>query len=109
MSTMSKRRPSIDSQVVTLVATSRLPNRREEMRQYAPQLGTRIGLTGQFVANGRDPWTPAAVRAGARDDDDRDDGEPLVGEEAAAVTPEAGLRSPGAVDVAGRAALRVRR
>src|SRR5689334_21857650 len=35
------------------------------MPQYAPQLGTRIGLTAQFVANGRVPCTPGASGADA--------------------------------------------
>src|SRR3954452_20216730 len=106
MSTMSKRRPSVDSQVVTLVATSRLRKGREYMPQYVPQLGTRIRLTGQFVANGREPLTPGAVRAPPAGDDEPDFAEPVFGEpvfeepvfeDAAAVTPDAGLRSPGDV------------
>src|SRR4051812_6751808 len=60
------------------------------MPQYAPQLGTRVELTGQFVANGREPWTPGAVRA---EPPDADDGERVARDDAEAVTPDAGLRS----------------
>src|SRR5690242_4325190 len=91
------------------------------MPQFAPQLGTRMGLTAQFVANGREPRTPGAARDpaaddapdedddaedddaeddNAEDDDAEDDGDDAR-EDAEAVTPEAGLRSRGAV-AAGR-------
>src|SRR5690242_2910265 len=91
------------------------------MPQFAPQLGTRMGLTAQFVANGREPRTPGAARDpaaddapdedddaedddaeddNAEDDDAEDDGDGAR-EDAEAVTPEAGLRSRGAV-AAGR-------
>src|SRR5690349_11735665 len=65
------------------------------MPQYAPQLGTRIGLTGQFVANGREPCTPGALLDEPPDDDS--DGEDAAGRvvrgAAEAVTAEPALRS----------------
>src|SRR5690348_4713756 len=65
------------------------------MPQYAPQLGTRIGLTGQFVANGREPCTPGALLDEPPDDDsDGEDADDRVVRGAAeAVTAEPALRS----------------